>query len=228
MRLRSLVVPTVVALATAVGLAAPASAAVECGLIMPTKVVVDAPNVMAPVKLTSGCVTNDAERAKWDIRHESTGIGGVEEFIQGALSNPDVWYIGWWDTPVGRWVTTPAGAPTWGGGQLTQNSSVTWLKYASKIATTVYRSSTKLTWAATATQWSGKSHKNVVRPGATVGLFHQAKTGATWTYVKSVKTSSTGKATVSVTSPKAGNYRLVIAETPTVWAAYSTTVKGRV
>ncbi len=62
----------------------------------------------------------------------------------------------------------------------------------------------------------------------TVRLYHQTKTGATWTYVKAATTSSTGRATVSVTSPKAGNYRLVIAETSTVWAARSTTVKGRV
>jgi hypothetical protein len=227
-RLRRLVVPTVVALAAAVGTAAPASAAVECGLIMPTKVVVDAPNVDAPVTLTSGCVTNDAERASWDIRHETSGVGGVETFIQGALADPVYWRIGWLDTPVGRWVTTPAGATTWADTDLTQNSSVTWLKYGSKLAAKVYRSSTKLTWAATATQWSGRSHKNVVRPRVTVGLFHQTSASAAWTYVKSATTSSTGKATISVGYPKSGNYRLVIAETPTVWAAYSSTIKGRV
>ena len=45
---------------------------------------------------------------------------------------------------------------------------------------------------------------------------------------RSYLTSDTGKVSFTVNSPKAGNYRLVIAETPTVWASYSSTVKGRI
>ena len=45
--------------------------------------------------------------------------------------------------------------------------------------------------------------------------------------MKSVTTSSTGRAPVTLGSPKAGNYRLMVAETPTVWASYSTAVRGR-
>jgi hypothetical protein len=92
----------------------------------------------------------------------------------------------------------------------------------------VTRTSTGLSWAATATQWSGRSHKNVARPGVTVGLFHQTSSSAAWTYVKSAKTSSTGKATVSLGTAKTGNYRLMVAETPTVWASYSSPIKGRI
>ena len=60
-----------------------------------------------------------------------------------------------------------------------------------------------------------------------VGLFHRTSSTAAWTYVKSATTSGTGKVTIGLSSPKAGNYRLVVGETQTVWAAYSTTVKGR-
>ncbi|MGY2128113.1 hypothetical protein [Blastococcus sp. SYSU DS0617] len=79
----------------------------------------------------------------------------------------------------------------------------------------------------TATQWSSRTHAFAPRAKARVGLFHQAPGSTAWKFVKAVTTSSTGKATVTLPSPKAGNYRLKVAETPTVWAAYSRTVTGR-
>ena len=228
-RLRTLVVPTAFALAAAVGLPSPASAAAQCGLIMPTKVVINASEVDTDMTLTSGCFTNEADHAYWDYTHNSTGWGAPMNFESGDLALGPDWYITWDDfQPMGNYSLTPVECKTAGGVDLTQNSVVTKVKYGSKIAATVTRTSTKLTWAATATQWSGRAPTNVARPGVTVGLFHQTSSSAAWTYVKSGTTSSTGKATLSLTSPKAGNYRLVIAETPTVWAAYSSTVKGRI
>ena len=230
MRLRSLVLPAVLAVGAAVIAPAPAQAAVQCGLIVPTKVVINAAVVESDITLTSGCFTNDADHAYWDFVHMGSGIGFPMQFDAEALADDNPYfYMDWYDDdPMGKWDVMADEAATAGGDPLTQNDAVIQVKYGSKLTAAVTRTSTKLTWAATATQWSGRSHKNVGRPSVTVGLFHQTKTGAAWTYVKSVKTSSTGKATVSVTSPKSGNYRLVIAETPTVWAAYSTTIKGRV
>jgi hypothetical protein len=229
MRLRSVVLPVAVALASAVVLPTSAEAAVQCGLIMPSKVVVNAPYVVTDMTLTSGCFTNEADHANWDVFHASSGFGYSNDFTSTDLAEGPHWSWRWDDyEPMGKWVTEATGAATGDGTPLTQNNSSTLVKYASKISATVTRTSTKLSWAATATQWSGRSHKNVARPGVTVGLFHQTSSSAAWTYVKSAKTSSTGKAALSGASPKAGNYRLVIAETPTVWAAYSTTIKGRI
>ena len=228
MRLRSFVLPVAVAAAAVLVVPSSAEAAVQCGIVMPTKVVINAPRVSTPMTLTSGCYTNEADHANWDVWHPGTGFGYTNNFTAEDLALGPDWSWPWDDfEPMGKWTTEATGAATADGTPLTQNDAVTLVKYGSKLTASVTRTSTKLTWVATATQWSGKSHKNVVRPGVTVGLFHQTSSTAAWTYVKSATTSSTGKATLSVTSPKVGNYRLVIAETPTVWAAYSTTIKGR-
>jgi hypothetical protein len=85
-----------------------------------------------------------------------------------------------------------------------------------------------LTWTVTAQQWSGRTSSYVGRSKVNLGLFHQKNASSPWTYVKSVTTTSTGKATMTMATPKTGNYRLMVGETPTVWASYSTTIKGRV
>ena len=228
MRFRSVVLPAAVALAAVAAVPSSASAAAQCGLIVPTKVVINAEEVAMPMTLTSGCDTNAADHAYWDYDH-SSGAWFAVDFEAADIAQDPYWSLPWYDDdPMGTWTLNPNEAKTGDGTDLTQNSAVTQVKYASKIAATVTRTSTKLTWAATATQWSGRAHANVGRPGVTLGLFHQTSSTAAWTYVKSATTSSTGKATISLTSPKSGNYRLKVAETPTVWAAYSSTIKGRV
>ena len=228
MRLRSLVLPAVLAFGAAVALPTPAQAAVQCGLFVPTKVVINAEIVESDMSLTDGCYNNQADHANWDYRHSGSGFYVDNDFAAADLAESQYWTWKWPDdAPMGRWVSEPRGAEQVDGDPLTQNTAITYVKYGSKLTAALTRTSSELTWAATATQWSGRSHKNVARPGVTVGLFHQTSSTAAWTFVKAVTTSSTGKATVSLSSPKSGNYRLVIAETPTVWAAYSTTVTGR-
>lgn len=230
MRVRSVVLPAVLAVAAAVLAPTSAQAAQMCNLLMPTKVVVDARTVETPVALTTGCFTPDrADHAYWDLEHGGTVLYSLDFESEDLDEGPSAaWTIPWEDVdPMGRWTTRGYEAPTVGGGFLTQNTAVTMVKYASKLTTKVTRTGGKLSWAVTATQWSGRKHTNVPRPKASVGLFHQKPGSTTWTYVTSVTTSSTGKATVSLAVPKAGSYRLKVAETPSVWASYSPIVQGR-
>lgn len=230
MRLRSLVVPAVLAIGAAVVAPASAQAApAQCGLIVPSKVVIDAAEVETDMRLTSGCYANDAAFANWEYRHRGSGMNVPNDFTTDQLAESSEWIWTWPDdAPMGRWQLKATGAQRADETPLGQNDAYTTVKYGSKLATSVSRTRTELTWVATATQWSGRSHKNVVRAGVRVGVFHQPTGSSAWTFVKSVTTSRTGKATVSVVAPKAGNYRLVVAETPSVWAAYSRTVKGRI
>lgn len=229
MRVRSVVIPVAIAVAAAVATPTAASAAVDCGLIVPKKVIINADAVMMPMTLTTGCFTNGAEYANWDYIH-SGGAGafevdfGAEDLQRGNRDFGLTWYD---SIPAGTWHLDPNHSQA-GETKLSQNFATTKVLFGSKLTADVTRTSTKLAWAATATTWSGPSNKYVARPGATIGVFHQAKSGAPWTFVKGVKTARGGKATISVTSPKAGNYRLAIAETQTVAAAYSRTIKGRI
>jgi hypothetical protein len=232
MRVRSIVLPVALAVAAAVAVPAQANAAVECGLLMPTKVVVNDDTVDIDMALTSGCSTNQASYANWDLVHPGSGAVVDNDFsAQDVADSADgtYWALPWPDVaPMGKWISQPTGAERADRTPLTQNTAVTLIKYGSKLTTKVTRTGSKLTWSTTATQWSGRSHKNVVRPGVSVGLFHKATGSTTWKYVTSVKTSRTGKATLSLTTPKSGSYRLKAAETPTVWASYSSAVRGRI
>jgi hypothetical protein len=202
---------------------------VECGLIVPSKVVVNAKTVDTDINLTAGCFTNQADHANWDYVHPGSGFSIDNDFDATQLAEGAYWTWTWPDqAPMGKWVSQPTGAARADLTTLTQNTASTVVKYGSKLATKVTRTGSKLTLVATATQWSGRYHKNVVRPAVTVGLFHKAPGSTTWKYVKAAKTSSTGKVTVALATPKSGSYRLAVAETPTVWAAYSSAVRGRI
>ncbi len=229
MRRRSVILSAAIASGVAMTIPSSASAGTEqCTVIMPTKVVINAQVVDSPVRFGSNCATNQAVEAWWDLNHSTGNVDSIvffdDEFAAGSSSTE------WFDLdPMGRYVIQGSGAYKADASELTQNSPVTVIKYHSRFAGGVTRSSTGgLTWSVTAQQWSGRSHAYVGRPKVNVGLFYQATRSTTWTYVKSVTTSSTGKATVTMSAPKSGTYRLKVAETPTVWASYTNAVKGRI
>jgi hypothetical protein len=229
-RLRPLVLATLVAYATAVAIPSPALAATtQCSLVMPTKVVLDAKTVTSTVRLGSNCSRNDADHAYWDLVHSTGKIAELdwlpEDFADGVNAASFEWYDA---DPKGRYTSRAVEAETTEGARLTQNSPVTLVKYASRLSTSVTRTSTRLTWSVRATQWSGAKHAYVPRAGVNVGVFHRATPDSDWRYVKSVTTSSTGRATVNSGILKPGLYRLKVAETPTVWAAYSPGSPGRI
>lgn len=230
--MRTLPVLLPVALAAAGVLVAPSSVAAsteQCTLVVPSKVVVKAAVTQSTVAFGANCAAHGTDVAGWDLVHGAGYVDTVvfvaEEFAAGSA--PTQWFD---DDPMGRYVLEGAGAYLADGTTtVTQNSPTTTLKYHSRFTGTTKRSSTgALTWSVTAQQWSGRSSAYVGRPKVNVGLFHQAPGSTTWKYVKSATTTSTGKATVSLSAPKSGNYRLKVAETPTVWASYTSAVRGRV
>lgn len=231
MRLRSVVLPVAVACAAVLAVPSSVSAGTEqCSLVTPTKVVIDDEIVESTMRLGANCNANGADTVRWDLVNGQGKIADIdflpEDFAAGITGGTFEWYD---DDVMGRYTARAAGAKTAEGAGLTQNSPVTLVKYASRLRTATTRTSTGgLSWAVTAQQWSGRSSAYVGRPKITVGLFHRASTSSPWTYVKSVTTTSTGRATVTMGAPKSGHYRLLVAETPTVWASWSSPVKGRI
>jgi hypothetical protein len=227
MRFRRIVLPVVIAAAAAVVLPASAEAAAQCSLVTPTKVVVDSKTEEMDFNLSASCQTNGADHAYWDLEHGS--LGGPLDFEAADIAQR-YFYIEWYDTDaMGNWYLRPTGAATAGGTSLTQNSATIKVKYGSRFLSKVTRSSTgALTWAVTAQQWSGRAHAWVGRSKVNVGLFYLPTGSTTWKYVKSVTATSTGKATVTLGAPKSGSYRLMVAETATVWKSYTSAVKGKI
>lgn len=228
MRLRSVVLPVVVACAAAVAVPTSAAAAPsQCSLVMPTKVVVAAATTEMDFYVASNCTTNGADHANWRLGHGS-GTSGPIDLDAAGIEARD-YFIEWYDDdPMGTWYLKPTGSAKADTTPLTQNSTTIAVKYASKLTTKVTRTSTKLTWAVTASTWSGRAHAYYPRANAPVSLFHRAPGSTTWKYVKSVTASRTGKATVTMTNPKAGSYRLGMGETGTAWAGWTTPIAGKI
>ena len=226
MRLRSLAIPAALAVAATVGVPAAGSAAVPgCHLAGPTKVVVDSTSEKVTWGFGPDCmdVTNGGgATATWALTDPS---GDPVTTIGLDIPTPDEHEYShtFADTaPKGWYTATGTGiTPSW----LTQNAPVLDVKYASRISVPGSRNgSDKLTLSAHVTQWSGAAHDYVGRRNTPVALQFKPRGSTTWTYVKAARTSSAAKVTISVMSPKAGSYRLKVAETNTVWAAYSQAV----
>lgn len=230
MRRRPLVLSLALACAAALAAPLPAAAGTErCTLVLPTKVVVDAPIVQSSLRLGEDCAAGDADSAGWQLRHGRGALLDLDFTAYDLDRGVTAGTLEWWDDdPMGRYTARPTGARTSGDAALAQNSPATLVKYASRLLTRTSRSSRgSLTWSVTAQQWSGRAHRYVGRPKVRVGLFHRAPGSATWRYVRAGTTTSTGRVTIGLAAPKAGHYRLVVAETPTIWASSSTPVAGR-
>jgi hypothetical protein len=210
--------------------AVPAAAAEErCSLSVASKVVIAAEVVRSPVRLADDCTVNGADHASWDLVRGGAVLGSLdfrsEDLAEGVTAGTMTWFDA---DPKGVYTSRAVGAATGDGGALGQNSPVTTVKYASRLVTHITRARTGvLTWRTTAQQWSGRAHGYVGRPRVRVGLFHRTSTTAPWRYVKSATTTSRGAATLTMTVPKRGYYRLAVGETPTIWSSYSRTVRGR-
>ncbi|MGY2128112.1 hypothetical protein [Blastococcus sp. SYSU DS0617] len=141
MRVGSVVLPAVLAIAAAVLAPTSAQAApAQCGLQLPTKVVIDAPRVDADMRLTNGCWSNGATSATWDMVVRGVVAGPIEFDQDDFDEDPDLY--AWWDDtdPMGKWTLTPRGAVATGNAPLSQNTAVTLVKYGSRLATKVTRS----------------------------------------------------------------------------------------
>jgi hypothetical protein len=227
MRLRSITLPVVLALAATFALPSAAqSASTQCSIVMPSKVAIGAANVTTPIRVASNCAANDVDMAHWALEHASGAYTPLDFVVSvGDTTQRLQWFD---DDPMGTWTTSPEAATTAADDPLVQNTTSTRVKYAAKLTTRATRTTKALSWAVTATQWSGRTHAYVGRSRVAVSLQYKATGSTTWKYVKAVRTTSTGRATVSIGSPKAGSYRLAVAETPSVWAAYSTPVRGKI
>lgn len=107
MLFRRLVIPAAVALATAVGLPAPALAApAECSLVLPAKLVVDSRTEQVPHRLSSNCSANGADAASWRVMQTAGGASWWTSVSpaspSGTRSHPDTW-------PTGTYRGCPAG-----------------------------------------------------------------------------------------------------------------------
>jgi hypothetical protein len=221
MRLRSVLVTAVAVAATVVPVGQSASALGTCSIAAPTKVVLDRPLVEVPYRLAGDCSVAGAVYASWDLVHPSDGVAGGLTF-EGTTTA--TWHLHDWRGPA-HYAVRPWSALDVASVVLTQNTPSTTVKLGSRLTATTTRSAGRLTFDAYASTYSPTTGGWYRRSGANVSVMHRASGATTWTWVKAAPTGSTGRVTLSVV-PKSGSYRLMVKETDTVWAGYSSTVSG--
>jgi hypothetical protein len=223
MRVKSLVVAALAAAGLVVCSGGAASAATaQCSIVVPSKVTIDQEYRAVPLRLSSNCRAAAVDYASWNFMHATKGWQNIAIF-DGATT--DTWDLYYWD-PVGTYTVRPSSNSTVDFDQVTQNTAKTVVKLGARLTATASRADGKLTLSSTAKTYSPRLSTWAPRPGATVSLMYRASGSSTWTWVKSARSSSSGRVSLSVV-PKAGQYRLAIGETPTVWAVSSAAVNGR-
>lgn len=222
MRVKPLVVAALAGLAC-VAPAVPASAAAaQCSIVAPTKVVIDQPYRGVPLRLSSNCAAAGAVYASWDFVHPREGFSDIAIF-DGTTT--DTWDLYDWEAP-GAYAIRPSAAFRADFSDVTQNTATTTVKLGSRLTATTTRANGQLRFSARATTWSPRTSGWYQRAGAKVSLMYLAPGSSTWTWVKAATTSGSGRVTLSV-APKYGQYRLMVKETATVWAGYSSVVRGK-
>lgn len=225
MRLRYLLAVGAAALAVTAAIVVPvggeAAAAGACSVVAPTKVVLDRAVVEVPYRLAGNCALAGAVYASWDVVHPADGVVGGLTF-DGTTTT--TWDLHDWMGPT-RYTVRPWSAVDAVATLIPQNSALTTVKLGSRLTASASRTAGRLTLTASASTYSPTLSGWYQRPRVNVSVMHLPPGAATWTWVKAAATSSTGRVALSVV-PKAGQYRLMIKETPTTWASYSPAVAG--
>lgn len=222
MRLRSVAVALVAVLGVAVPLDG-ASAAGSCSIVAPTRVVMDQPYREVVLRISSDCGAAGLDWATWHIIHPSRGLSEVAAFDGNTV---DYWDFYDWSEGPARYTVRPSAAYDTDYNSIEQNTAYIDVKLGSRLSGTVTRSNGRMTFSMYARTYSPRLSGWYKRAYAKVSLMHRAPGSGTWTWVKAGTTNSAGKVTLSVV-PKYGAYRLMVKETPTVWASYSGAVRGK-
>lgn len=223
MRLKSLVLGAVVATGLVVSTGGVASAAGTCSIVVPSKVTIDQPYRGLTTRLAYDCAAAGVTYASWDFMHPSQGFQNIEIFDG---TSTETWDVYDWE-PTGTYTVRPSLVQTGDYRDVvTQNTATTTVKLGARLTATGKRANGKLTLSTTAKVYSPKTDAWVGRSKVKVSLMRKAPGSSTWTWVKSATATRSGKVSLSVV-PKAGQYRLQVGETASVWAVASRPVRGK-
>jgi hypothetical protein len=226
LRLRALAATAAVACVAAVAAPAPASAAVQCSLVLPTKVVVGSATERISYRLSSNCSAAQADQASWHVLHTSGGHDWWAELGGEASDGVELFPA---TAPSGTYRAYPAGAEQADGDPLTQNSPTLAVKYGARVSLSGRYTSTthplgftmtELSLTATAGIWSPARSGWVPRAGTQVQLLRH-KGGDWWVWERNGTTNSQGKVTFTRPSYSSATYRVRIVETTKAWASGS-------
>lgn len=203
--------------------AAPAQAAGECSVSLPTKISITSPYKEVKVSFSGECVWDDGYGA-WSVTHPTEGIVDYLIFDASDYAYPQTQYMGIYDwEPRGTWNTRGEGAWDSSYNSLMQNERTTSVRLGSRNSLSGARSGNYVTLTAKATRYlpSQGAYRNW--SGATTKFYSQ-KSDGTWRYLKTVTTDSYGKATAKVYASTTRKFKAVTSSTSSTWGRTSSAI----
>lgn len=213
------IVATIVTAFISVGLgfsAAPAQAAGTCSLLIPSKVRISTPYQAVTGRLSSNCATAGTTDASWTAYHPTQG---AKEFLWFYPSTSLIWDVySWWITPaVYTW--RPSGASDANYDPIAQNQPTTVVRVGSGASIYTSRSGSYVTIKTSSSRYA-YSISSWVRWGGIRGTIqYWGPTG--WTNMKYAYQNTSGYYTYRFYAPKARSYRVVFADTSSIWGSVS-------
>jgi hypothetical protein len=220
---RALVALCALALSTPL-LAAPAQAADNCKVSVPSKISITSPYKEVTVKFSGSC-TSDGWAA-WDVVHPTQGLVNMllfdsDSYLNSSTSQKMAVYD--WD-PRGTWNVRPEGA--WRNStfdELQQNTISTKVKVGTRVSLSSSRSGSYVTLVAKPTYYSPSASAFRASKSTTVSFYSQRSDG-TWKLRKTAASNSKGVATVKISAGTTQRWKATVAEGSGRWGATSKVV----
>lgn len=211
--------------------AAPAVAAVPAATVVPARfgcsisvrssIWVDRAHTLIPASLQPDCALHETAYASWDVRHSRFGASNI--FIFDRTRSVINGFYDW--EPAGTYYVEPRNS--WNAFyDLTQNTSAYVVKFGSAVGVSAARSGRYLKFGVWASNYRPAVRAYRGWPNEKVVLQYRDKSCRTcaWKYLRTMRTASDGRASVTVYSPYVRYYRVVSTGTSQIWSRSSSTI----
>jgi hypothetical protein len=205
-----------------IGVAAAPAASAACEYFgdLPSRVSIDRPEVRVAVPLR-GCEGS----LDWASAYVY-GPAGLNDVLMWDGTRTAYWYAYDYDTPPGVYdtadgegYTTDDQTPTWRG-------DTTVVKFATWSGASATRSGSRVTISAQATRYDGASNKFIPFGNRVIAIDTCVSATGSCSVLAYANTNSAGRASITVTAPSAGYYRMRFGESPSFWGSTSARVRA--
>lgn len=199
----------------------PAAAADECSIIVPSRLVVDAPSERVTGRLDSDCAQAGEDWASWGIWQADYVPKNAFFFDTGRTT--DVWRFHSWDY-LGRYHVDGGIAYDDRATRLTQNEATVFVRLRSRVSLTARRSGRYLRLRAAVTRYRPGPARFGGWPHRSVTVTYRRCAGCAWHHLRTRRTGPRGRAVVRVYAPRVKDLRAGVGSSASTWGSVSAAI----
>lgn len=191
-----------------------ASAGAQCTLSAPAKVFIARPYTVVNLKASGSCTRGGAI---WDAVHSYYGPTDMALF-DGTTK--DTWELYDWDH-LGTYTWRPSIAQDANYNDVSQNTVKTSVRLGSWSYVGATRSGSRVTVKTQVNRYNPDTSRHTSYNKVPATIQYRTPGTSTWHNLKTVTSSSAGKASYTYTSTAKRDYRVVVKDSPSVWGSTS-------